>query len=253
MRSCPSFNHGSVQTRRDLLETIRGALAGPGAILLRNCPTQDPSQWLEALGSALGAISSEDVAVPERERLHRVEALLSPLQDSRGREILSTSNKEFPYHTDEFFNREPADIVVQYCVRPASCGGGRTLLATFADIIERLAPDTARLLHEPRFPAPFGPAPILLGNAGSSPCGRFNIGELWNEPLSTEERRAIEEFEITARAVKQEFLMASGDCTIINNWAALHGRTAFIQESGRLILRMRIHCPSLKPSLQGCG
>jgi len=223
----------------NLVVAVKNKLQDPGAVLITDFPIESDGATLVRFGAALGTLSTRDVTVPLNEWVQRVEALDNAVKEPGGYEVLSASSKLFPCHTDEFFERDPAQMVLQLSVRAAECGGGQTLLAFLNDIWTQLNADSIDILSQCEFPARFGSTPILVATDRGRRV-RYNRGRLLQYELTENQMNAVEDLERAINVVKQCFLMRPGDCLVLNNWTVLHGRTDFAENSSRLLLRMRV-------------
>lgn len=209
------------------------------AVLVEGFAPDGGHARLEALGRAIGAPSTHDVTNPESPFVHRVEPLSAPERDARGRLILSTTPRTFPCHSDEFFSSDPADLIFLQCVRPASCGGGRTLIAPARTITTQLSVRTLELMRAHRWPAPDEPAALLFGDA-HDPCLRYHSAVLARAQMPWRQRIARRQLRAAVGRSTFELTLGAGDLLIVDNLRALHGRTSMQDDSGRLLLRMRV-------------
>jgi alpha-ketoglutarate-dependent taurine dioxygenase len=63
--------------------------------------------------------------------------------------------------------------------------------------------------------------------------------------LTPAQLTAVDRLEEAVDRCAYDFALAPGDCLVVNNRTALHGRTSFGLDSGRVLLRMRVHCAAL--------
>lgn len=231
----------------------REQLAVAGYAVVRGVALDGDNRALRALAATLGATSASGVgAAPnqpnaEADGISRVEAMDLPRRDPAGREILSTTAGVFPLHTDDTFVARPARYVLMYCWKADAAGGGVSQLAHVRDLLPQLAGQSRAHLREAVFASPFGPAPVLWGDAASAtPCIRFNhrdfasFGERYGPVLTADRVRILDEVLVAARACAVDVRLAAGDCLVVDNHRVLHGRTAFDPGSGRLLKRLRV-------------
>jgi len=245
------MRHRSISVGEDLLDAVevtREALNSPGAIVLSSFPVSSDCQELLTFARGLGRVSQRGVSSPQNPWTHRVAEHRDPMLDSTGQDILSTTARQFDFHTDETFSSAPADIVIQLCVRPAQCGGGLTTLAFLPDIVG-LLPEQAlcALLHSSQ------PAAGLSSNEASSAERywiRYNPHDLRRASLTGQDRAAIAALKAAIEKVAYRIQLGPGDCLVLNNRTVLHGRTAFSSPSQRLLYRVRVHSDCREPSLE---
>ncbi|MBJ7470017.1 MAG: TauD/TfdA family dioxygenase [Solirubrobacteraceae bacterium] len=211
-----------------------------GAVLVRQFALSGDHRRLEALGRRLGTPSTNDVPNPQSPVVHRVEPMQVPERDRRGNPVLSTTTHTFPCHSDEFFSVTPADVIFLQCVRPASCGGGRTLIAPAREVTRRLSARTLEQLRAQVWPSEAGPSALLAGDAGD-PRLRYNAGVLSRVKLSPELRATRDELHRAVERATAEIALGAGDLLIVDNTRVLHGRTSMKPGSRRLFLRMRAY------------
>lgn len=249
------------QTAPDLAAAISKAMVDPGYIVIRGLPYQsgnaaDASAFLLDLANQLGSPISHD----ENGSL---------IWDIRAKENLTHSVPTFSEHADEAFlhtdsqyRDQPENLFALLCLRPATCGGGLSLLMTYSDLMAELlaqsdGADHKAALEEVEFPFavptafktdPEGPdefvySPILEGEQHL----RFRLDTLesglrtLDKPLPDRGVRALEAMKSvlnTSDRIKR-FHLQAGDLAFFNNRSTLHGRTAFADKH-RHLLRVRL-------------
>jgi len=175
-----------------------------------------------------------------------VQKMDRPMLDPFHNVMLSTTDSNFPLHTDEYFADEPARFVLLLCVTPAE-SGGTTLIANVDDIVADLAPATLAALMKPIYPTQLGLRAVLtetdqrytvrynaLEMVRTQGGGRFKI------QLSPEAMSAVAELRKAAEKNLRRYDLKRGDCLVIHNGRTLHGRTAFSGNARRLMKRVRI-------------
>lgn len=249
------LRHGSLECHgrpdsRLVVAAVNQALDEPGAIVLHGFAGPEPHDDLARLGRAIGTLSAADIATPDGDWIHRVEARETPLQDSVGNPILSTTHGHFACHTDEFFSPHPADVVMQFCVQAAQDGGGRSVVAFVRDIVARLDEGQIDVLSAATFPVRFGHTALLAAHDGGWHL-RYNRDELPRRSLTPAQCAALDALEDAIDRCAYDFALAPGDCLVLDNRTALHGRTRFGLHSGRVLLRMRVYRTSVEAERQG--
>jgi alpha-ketoglutarate-dependent taurine dioxygenase len=212
---------------------------------------------LLALGKLLGTTSMQGTrsGAPnlENDGVNRVEAMDEPMRDAAGNPVLSSNSDEFPLHTDDSYNLSPARYVLMHCWQNDAStelgAGGESWLSHVNHIVSKAPTDLVdRLIYTP-YPTPFGQATILQrarSQQGIEWQVRFNrrdmqsFAKLRGKSLSEQQLSDLAEFETLASQCMERLRLQPGDCIIVDNRRALHGRSAFNPASGRLIKRLRI-------------
>ncbi|WP_336215016.1 TauD/TfdA family dioxygenase [Nonomuraea sp. LPB2021202275-12-8] len=226
---------------------IRSKVRFHPILVIRGLPGEGGAHTLARLAKSLGRVDSTDVTAPdEGNRLvHAVQARDEPIRDDHGFPILSTTNADFPCHTDDYFEANPSDLVILQCVHQASAGGD-SLAATVDDIIAHLDSATLDLLARPLFPSHFGLVPILQEHATEWRI-RYNRVEIERSaqrltvPVQLECVGALDRLDRAIEQVKTRIALTPGDCLILDNHRVVHGRTAFERGSKRLFRRVKVY------------
>ncbi|RYX92130.1 MAG: hypothetical protein EOO28_23360 [Comamonadaceae bacterium] len=231
----------------------RTGLAAAGYAVVHDVALDGDNAALRKLGADLGAASVHGIRPGDRNAedhgINRVEAMDQPRLDPAGRVILSTSADDFPLHTDDTFTADPVRYVLMHCWQPDPGGGGISTVAHVRDILAGLCAATLERLKVPDFPSPFGLAPVLFPAPGGAPgelAIRFNhrdfigYGERFGPRITASQEQALDEVLALADRHATTFMLAAGDCVVVDNHRVLHGRTAFSPGSPRLIKRLRI-------------
>lgn len=170
----------------------------------------------------------------------------NPMRNSFGREITSQTNARFELHTDEYFELQPAHIVLLHCVHPDPDGGGLSLLCHIDDVIKKLTRDQLDKLQQPLYPHPRGLVSILQAHCGTW-LVRYNLVaieetiESGNAKVTDEAQEALSAFQAAINVSECRLVLCARDCLISDNFRVLHGRTEFRAESPRLFKRMRLN------------
>ena len=219
-----------------------------GALLIWDMPTDSGS--LLALGGSLGTVLANPAtdigrANSEAGGIHLVRAFEVPLRDQFGNVVVSTSGEAFPLHTDQFFRRNPADLVVMLCCK-RDVQEALTLLSDVRRVTESMSPEEVSGLTKAFVRVPFGHTSILH----PGPCGHYQVAynryeiDKYCRTLAHEysptERELMASFESWADLHSYQMSLGVGDCLVIDNKRLLHGRTAVAPGSQRLIKRLRV-------------
>lgn len=212
---------------------------------------------LLALGKELGLTSLQGSrsGAPnlENDGVNRVEAMDEPMRDAVGNPVLSSNSDIFPLHTDDSYSVSPARYVLMHCWQndtATDIGKGGESWLSHVDHIVSKAPAALidRLIYTP-YPTPFGQATVLQrahSQQGMEWQVRFNrrdmqgFAKLRGKTLSEQQLSDLAEFESLASQCMERIRLQPGDCIVVDNRRALHGRSAFNPASGRLIKRLRI-------------
>lgn len=180
---------------------------------------------------------------------------------------------EADLHSDSQYYPEPERIGILYAVRSAGCGGGRSILCDGPAIRSALRStkqgrEALALLHEPIFPFPMydpffattnwesaaGPVPVVRRAILAEEPGpqiRFRRDVIAAgfalAPSDSDQaaKRALAVLDSAiAQAPKRELLIPDGSALLWDNYATLHGRTAF-SDPERHLLRVRISTRSV--------
>jgi gamma-butyrobetaine dioxygenase len=244
-------------TRMSNLEYSKHALSQKGWYVVSGVALEDNNTALLALGKQLGLVSLQGTrsGAPnlENDGVNRVEAMDEPMRDAAGNPVLSSNSDEFPLHTDDSYNLSPARYVLMHCWQNDAStepgAGGESWLSHVNHIVSKAPADLVdRLIYTP-YPTPFGQATILQrarSQQGIEWQVRFNrrdmqsFAKLRGKSLSEQQLSDLAEFETLASRCMERIRLQPGDCIIVDNRRALHGRSAFNPASGRLIKRLRI-------------
>lgn len=167
----------------------------------------------------------------------RVLADVLPMPGYEYEQVSGSSAAELQWHTEDAAHDDRPDYVGLFALR-----NDQEIPTTLAFVDDlKLAPETARMLSEPRYviwpdpshdaddgpPAWYRqPVPVLSGEPGrwliraDPPCMSTADGDLKAE-------NALRELLGTVEDAMQEVVIGTGDCCIIDNRRAVHGRRAF--------------------------
>ncbi len=233
---------------RDLRSGLFELLADEHAVVIAEVPTGS-NACLMNLGGRLGEYSDEGITSTTNYRedryIHFVNERATPSLDPYGNTMISTTNEFFPLHTDEYFARCPARYVFLLCVH-AGTNGGESRVSKVEDIARLLSQRTLSTLAEPVYPSQAGLVRLFF-HIQDQWSIRFNEIEMdravlggFAPPVPKEARSAVEELKGAAEQAATQHLLRPGDCLIVRNDRALHGRLAFPSGSGRLFKRLRV-------------
>lgn len=224
-------------------------LSRKSAVIVADFPHETNASFLEyALN--LGSISRDGITSSSNKvedgAIHLVQERSSPALDPYHNVMLSTTNSYFPLHTDEYFSATPARFVLLLCVAGSEIGG-TSLVSYVDDIVESIEPNDLKLLASPLFPTQVGLRPILSDTQAGWNV-RFNNMEMERaqkllgnrNTLRFDAKGAAERFQQVADLHIRRHSLKSGECLVLSNYRALHGRTEFPSGSGRLLKRIRV-------------
>jgi L-asparagine oxygenase len=159
-----------------------------------------------------------------------------------------TGNVEL--HTDKAFVETPPHFVLLHCARPDQQGGGDVLLSKASDSFDRLPPRVQEALRmtpiEVAIPAHIdrdtAPVPTFVAESMGSQLRIRLRADLLRKPPSGDFSEALTQLCAFARESAQRVALAPGTLLVVDNWAALHGRTALQSgtDSTRLCRRLLI-------------
>jgi alpha-ketoglutarate-dependent taurine dioxygenase len=171
----------------------------------------------------------------------------------------SENNAEAKLHTDSSYHEPPEEFLAFLVQRPATCGGGKTIVLRINRVLDRLqeTSDGRRclsILLDNDFPAI---TPSVYSDAGAhvnarilTRDGRVRFREdsirmamnLTQEFMTQDRVWALEFFAamVNRSPDRHGVTLEKDDMIFINNYTVLHGRTAFDDKS-RLLLRVRFN------------
>jgi gamma-butyrobetaine dioxygenase len=161
---------------------------------------------------------------------------------TRGGQVrLSATAAEFPCHTDCASDQVVPDLVLLHCAR-SDPDGGASIVVPLDALVPHLASDVGAVLAQPRFPFAFGLSAVLEDGDGGLRV-RYNRHEIDKTGQLDEEAadalRVLDEV-LNTSSCRAEVPLGRGDCLIVDNHRALHGRRAFARSSRRLLYRVRV-------------
>jgi len=250
--------HLPAEALSDLVRSVRGQLAGSGAVLVRLGPSMpaDSTRLLQLLlGEALGPILTIAPDEPGRP-LFRLSAV-----EGAGRTGAYVGNAKkrtaIGFHTDGSGVSPAVGMLSMACIRPA-LRGGETRLCDSRTVHQQLSDPARRVLELPqprenpyrRLPsAELVLLPVfdsLEGQAFSYHPSRVRNGIMVTRGgLSDSERAAFEELDKRLAAEGIELLLVGGDIIMIDNRRVAHDRGPFEddEEAPRLLERLWIGVP----------
>lgn len=162
----------------------------------------------------------------------------------------SRTNQALPLHSDSSYDPDPHELVVFQMVQ-ADSEGGESQVAPIDRVLDVLDGATKERLSRPSFP--FGRCRLpILWQAGAKTKLRYyryqvDQGCQVDEGLSEEDAAALERLDrvLADPRISLRRKIRSGEILFLNNTKALHGRTAFAEDSPRLMYRIRVHAGCL--------
>ncbi|GHH24494.1 L-asparagine oxygenase [Streptomyces rubradiris] len=183
----------------------------------------------ETLGTMIGYADEKN-----GDLVHNVQPL--PGEETR---IEGSGSVAFDFHIENVHHALRPDFIGLICLRQDHDKVAATRVSSVREAVERLKPSTLDVLRECQFysnypgsftrdstvePAPAGPHPVLFGDAGK-PLMRFNSHNTVS--LSKAGRAALRALAEALEEVCHEVIMQPGDCALLDNHVAAHGRSAF--------------------------
>lgn len=234
----------------DTLERFREPGNTGGAILIRNLPLDDEAGPTPADGylghwSALPVATFVQLAVTSvvgevigyaDEKSGNLIQDIVPIAGARERQE-NSGTVYLELHTEDGFHPHKPEFVTLLCIRPDHERAGTTVVGAVHDALPLLSPACEAVLREPLFrlrvSSSFGgrsddmtgPIAVLSG-----PPHDLELIADFNamEPQSDSARHALHELKRAMLALLQGAQLEAGDLLVVDNRAAVHGRTAFL-------------------------
>ncbi len=140
-------------------------------------------------------------------------------------------------HTEDGFHPFKPDFLTLLCLRPDQAGAAYTITGAVARVLPRLSRACIETLCQPLFRIRHSSSFARTGSAGYSEPVAVLSGTAADpelvadfhamEPLTRGARWALEELETVIRGVLVGTVLRAGRLLVIDNRAAVHGRTAF--------------------------
>jgi L-asparagine oxygenase len=221
-----------------------------GVVLLRNMPTDIAipgtpvdgflPHWdgLPVVTFAQLAVASVvgDVIAYADEKAGRIVQDVVPVEGAEGRQE-NSGTVYLELHTEDGFHPYKPDFITLVCLRPDLEGRARTVVGAAAQALPLLSERTTELLREPLFrlrvSSSFGdgstelrtdPLPVLSG-AATAPELLADFHAM--EPLNDEARTALDALKSAFLATLRGAVLDVGDILVVDNRAAIHGRSPF--------------------------
>jgi alpha-ketoglutarate-dependent taurine dioxygenase len=221
---------------------IGEALDHESLIIIKGFPLERAAETLLQFADRFGIPSRHGIGPEsnaELEYIHRIEALAMPRRDWNGNVVASATDEAMDWHTDDYYSERPVDTLLLLCCQKAA--GGHSLLSRVEDILSLLGRDDRDVLRQPLFPTPFGVTSVLEGE-GENTWVRYGL-ELegirrCEASIPAHASASLRRFKAAVDRAAHMLLLEPGDCLIIDNHRALHGRTEF--NGARLLRRVRL-------------
>jgi L-asparagine oxygenase len=159
-----------------------------------------------------------------------------PLKGSEDRQE-NSGTVYLELHTEDGFHPHKPDFVTLFCLRPDQERIGRTLVGAAVEVLPQLPGDCVAILQTPVFrlrtSSSFGdrrtclltrPVPVLSGPV-TAPELLADFHAM--EPLSDGARAALDQLKEALLPSLRSASLNTGDLIVIDNRAAVHGRTPF--------------------------
>ncbi|GAA1332755.1 TauD/TfdA family dioxygenase [Saccharothrix algeriensis] len=183
----------------------------------------------DALGTMIGYADEKG-----GELVHDVQPL--PGEEDR---VEGSGAVAFDFHVENVHHPLRPDFIGLVCLRQDHDGVAATRIASCREAVELLEPAEVDALRQRQFysnypgsftrntttePPPAGPHPVLFGSAGT-PFMRFNSHNTIS--MSKAGRAALRALTEALESVCHDVVLRPGDCAILDNNVAAHGRSAF--------------------------
>ena len=230
----------------DRIRSFAATPQGPGALLIRGLPTGElPATPATPTSPTAKDRSSEFVLSAIAQQLGEVVGYapehggaviqnLVPVAAQATRQTSTSSGVDLAFHTETAFHPYRPSHLVLLCLRGDPSAS--TTVCSVEDLVTGLTDDTRHVLCQPRFRCgvdeSFGGRPDQLGRPGSILWGDPDDLRLWFDEqlmVGTDDQaaEALEELTTLMAARRREIVLEAGDCLIIDNERAVHGRSAF--------------------------
>ena len=167
----------------------------------------------------------------------RIVQNIVPVQTSADRQVSTSSTVMLEFHTETAFHPHKPHYLLLLCLRGDA--GAATTLCSVASALELLTAEVIATLREPRFrtrpdasfltdPATlgdFGPAAPILTGSTERPTFTFDADLMIG--IDLEAQAAIEALRRAVKVAHVSVVLEAGDLLVIDNHAAVHGRTPF--------------------------
>lgn len=250
-----SFVQACHQTRRDLPYELTNALSqfaagdSSGALLLRGLPVgvvpstpATPSaptakdRTSECTLLTLATLLGEPVGYAP-EHGGKIVQNIVPVQATAAKQVSTSSNVTLDFHTETAFHPEKPHYLLLLCLRGDP--NAATLLCSVTSALSLLDAETISVLRQPRFRTrpdvsflsgpdalgEFGPAAPILAGTVEQPTFTFDADLMIG--LDDAAEQAIEALRKAVQAAHSGVVLEAGDLLVIDNHAAVHGRSPF--------------------------
>ncbi len=225
----------------------------PHFFILRGPPPIEATDLTVQIARAIaGRAPHPFIRSSERlERVSQTRVEIDPNADlATGVTRYSRTHQALKLHTDSSYDPVPHELVAFQMVRP-DFEGGHTIIAPVEDILDGLQESEIVSLHKTAIPFGRRSYPVLWRHRGADHI-RFYDQQILNalrggSGLGLSEKDALRPLLKVLKEYQrfQIFELAAGETLFVHNSRALHGRTAFAQDSKRLMFRVRMNAGCL--------
>ncbi len=234
----------------DICEQAKLALKKTDLVILKGFSSGINNENLLALARSLGEITLNGTILDnkplEQDLVYTVQVHTQGIYDNELL-IYSTTNKYFPYHTDDSCTELPADLVILLCELPSN-QGGESFVAHVDEVVQQLNELDILFLREPIYCFQFGLAPILTykNDSYSIRYNRIEIDRFSKSKdifYSDRVYSVMEKLDNVLKSLESSnsFVLKKDECMVINNHKVLHGRGSFPIDSNRKLKRLRLY------------
>ena len=235
-------------------EIVSALRMTPHFLQLRGLSPSSNRSITVALAQAIAAMQSTSTGRTEsqRSKVSFTKVAIDPKKAAKNGNATaySRTSKPLALHTDSSYKATPHELVAFQMVRTDTVGGD-TLMMPVERILRHLDHQVIETLQKPVFP--FGKADFpVIWKTDDQPRIRYYRSQIDNAvakgaSLSDNARAAIDMLDVVLnqKDLDSRLRLNAGDILFMDNTRVLHGRTAFGDQSDRMMYRIRIEASCL--------